>query len=296
MTRPAAISNAARLRREGEALADPLPGLRVEAERIAAAVALGVHGRRRPGMGETFWEYRRFRQEDPASRIDWRRSARSDALFVRENEWEAAQSVWLWRDGRPGMEARSDPETPTKKARASVLLIALAALLTRAGERVAVMGESAAPRAGRVGLDRVSRRLADGPGAAESVRPASVAARGRATVASDFYDGVDVWRGRLQGLWRRGIRGALLQIVDPAEEDFPFSGRIRFAAPAGLDDVLIGDAREARAAYRQRFQAHRAAMRDLARQAGWSFVSHRTDRPATEALLALFHALSEGRR
>ena len=30
--------------------------------------------------------------------IDWRRSASSDNLFVREREWEAAHTVWLWVD------------------------------------------------------------------------------------------------------------------------------------------------------------------------------------------------------
>ena len=133
------------LRKEVEQLTAPFPALLAEAERVAAVVAQGVHGRRRPGQGESFWQYRTYQPSDPAHHIDWRRSARSDQIFVRENEWEAAHTVYFWRDGSPGMNWRSHKKTPTKQDRASVLCMALASLLMRAGERTALIGESQYP-------------------------------------------------------------------------------------------------------------------------------------------------------
>ena len=59
-------------------------------------------------MGESFWQFRRYASEDPSTAIDWRQSAKSQHLFVREREWEAPQSVWFWRDGSPGMQFKSD--------------------------------------------------------------------------------------------------------------------------------------------------------------------------------------------
>lgn len=287
----------AALRREAEALAAPMPPLVAEAERIAATVQLGVHGRRRPGVGETFWEYRHHRREDGAARIDWRRSSRSHHLFVRENEWEAANSVWLWRDGRDGMEATWGPQIrssgrTTKKHRASVLLIALASLLSRGGERVAVMGESAMPRAGRVGFSRVAIRLADGPGDIAAVAPTQLARRGRIVLASDFYEPFGTWRERLATLAAAGAHGAILQVTDPEEEEFPFKGRALFRAPGGGREKLFGRAESVRAQYRRIYRAHRAALADLARSAGWSFVTSRTDQPAAEALLRLWTSLA----
>ncbi len=286
-----------RLRREGEALAGPFPPLVAAAERVAATVHLGIHGRRRPGLGESFWEYRRYRHEDAATRIDWRRSARGDALFVRENEWEAANTVWFWRDGREGMTVTAEKGRATKKERASILLIALASLLARGGERIGVMGESQAPRAGRVGFARVSIRLAEGPGEIVSVAPAAVARRGRVVLASDFYEPIETWRERLAALSGVGVRGVLVQVSDPEEEEFPFRGRSLFRAPGGGSmERLFGRAETIRAAYRNRFQAHRAALQDLARQSGWGFVMSRTDRPAAEALLALWTRIAPGVR
>lgn len=283
---------AAALRRAGEAAAAPFPSLMAQAERIAATVAQGVHGRRQRGVGETFWEYRHHRPEDGAGAVDWRMSARSDRLFVRENEWEAANSVWLWRDGSASMDFASGKAVPLKRDRATVCLIALAALLTRGGERVAVLNESARPRAGETGLERAARRLALGPGAAEAVEAPGVARHGRVVLASDFLDPPETWAARLARFAAVQSGGALLRIVDPSEEDFPYSGRTRFEAPSGGDTLLFGRAEEARRAYRERWAAHGRALAELARRQGWSLVTHRTDRPATQAVLALHRALA----
>ena len=116
------------LRHEGEDAAARLPALLAEADRIAATVAQGVHGRRRSGIGETFWQYRHHRPEDGRAAVDWRQSAKSDQLFVRQNEWEAANTVSLWRDASASMQFASNRNLPSKADRAAVCLIAVAAL------------------------------------------------------------------------------------------------------------------------------------------------------------------------
>ena len=97
-------------------LADRLPDLLIEAKRIAATVSHGIHGRRRAGSGETFWQFRQLQANDDAQLIDWRRSASSDHLYVREREWEAAHTMWLWPDLSPSMAFRSHIAPISKKA------------------------------------------------------------------------------------------------------------------------------------------------------------------------------------
>src|ERR1700756_4719352 len=140
--------------RRAEAVGARLPPLLVSAERIAATVAQGVHGRRRGGQGDSFWQFRPFITGDTLSRIDWRQSAKSDRAFVRETEWEAAQTVCLWRDSSPSMQWRSRFAPATNHERASLLLLALASLLLRGGERVMMIEPGARPVSGRVGLER----------------------------------------------------------------------------------------------------------------------------------------------
>lgn len=285
------------LRRRAEKLAAPYPGLLAEAERVAAIVAQGVHGRRRAGQGETFWQYRPYDSSDSASSIDWRRSARGDSLFVRETEWEAANTVWMWRDGNPGMDWASAKKLPTKKDRASVLQIALASLLMRAGERCAVIGESDRPRTGKVGLERLAATLAKSPGEAQTLK-ANIPAYARLVIASDFLEDPEIWRERLARLSARPARGALIHIIDPAEESFPYKGRNRMRFPGSkiVEPVIIGRAERAKKQYQERFSAHKQALSDMARRLDWTLITHHCDQPATVALTALYNALDKGRK
>src|SRR5206468_10379746 len=150
----------AALRDRAEQAAAVLPPLLVAAERVAVTVSQGVHGRRRVGQGETFWQFRQYEPGDAATRIDWRESAKSQRLYVRETEWEAAQSVWLWRDASSSMDYSSagyiaDAGWPTKRNRAELILVALASLLVRGGERLTLLGSGVAPMSGRVALSRL---------------------------------------------------------------------------------------------------------------------------------------------
>ncbi|KAA5804808.1 DUF58 domain-containing protein [Alkalicaulis satelles] len=283
-----------RLRREAERAASRFPALLAEAERIASSVALGAHGRRQAGSGETFWEYRRHRAEDGARAVDWRRSARGDHLFVRETEWEAANAIYLWRDGSPGMSAGS-AGLPTKQDRGAVCLMAAASLLVRGGERVAALGETGRARGGRAGLEITARALADGPGSVSSVEAPDLPRHARLVLASDFLDPPETWAQRLSALAASGARGVLLRLVDPSEEAFPFQGRTRFETAGGGDTLLFGKAESAREGYARLWAEHGEALRDLARRAGWRLITHRTDRPAGAAVMALYQALDPER-
>lgn len=284
----------AALRGQAEPLAARLPPLLVEADRLAATVAQGVHGRRRTGVGETFWQYRAFQPGDAAGAIDWRQSARSDGLFVREQEWEAAASVWLWPDRSPRMAWRSAAFLPSKADRAVVLAIALGSLLLRAGERVALLGGASRPQTGRVGLNTLVRDL-ETSDAGDGVPPAVRLPRhARLVLISDLLAGEEPLRLRLAQLVEQGISGAILQIADPAEESLPFRGRVLFKDVDDAGERLIGRVEQVQNDYRAIWRAHRAAAADLARALGWRHAFHSTEHPAEPALLALFAMLAPG--
>src|ERR1700731_4335113 len=125
---------------DGRSLAATMPRLILEARRVAATVIHGLHGRRRAGPGENFWQYRRFMSGEPASRVDWRRSGRDDHLYVRALGWEAAHTVWIWPDRSPSMNFASPLVRDSKLFRTLVIALALAEVLVEAGERVGIPG------------------------------------------------------------------------------------------------------------------------------------------------------------
>ncbi len=280
-------------RQEAERLSGSLPPLLVAADRVAQTVAQGVHGRRRVGQGESFWQFRRYMPGDPTTAIDWRQSAKSSAVFVREREWEAAQSVWLWRDASPSMEFASGAELPTKRDRAELLLLATAALLVRGGERVTLLGGDQLPATGRAGFNRLADALLGHPAEPESLPPTMPMPRSaHVALFGDFLSDLTEYRRMVTGFAGYGVRGHIIQILDPAEESLPYQGRVRFAGFEAEGETLLSRVETVRDGYRQRLAAHRDSIRDIARKAGWGFIVHHTDRPAQSALLPLYTAMA----
>ncbi|WP_372623473.1 DUF58 domain-containing protein [Falsiroseomonas sp.] len=273
-----------------EQLGAGLPPLLVEAERVAATVMPGIHGRRRAGPGEAFWQFRAYVPGDQVSRIDWRQSGKSDRLFVRETEWEAAQTVALWIAATPGMEWRSSKEVPSKSLRAQLLLLALSSLLLRGGERVRLFGLPR-PFAGRGALPAIAESM---PRLAARPEDQRIARHARAVLFGDFWDPLEETRKAIAALAAQGVRGHLLQVLDPAEETLPYSGRIRFEDVAGASSpaALVPRVEAVREVYAERLARHRAGLGALAQSAGWSFATHRTDQPPEAALLALHQVLA----
>lgn len=268
-----------------------MPGLLVQAQRVAHTVEHGTHGRRRAGPGETFWQFRHFDYNDSRSGIDWRRSASSDHLFVREREWEAAHTLWLWVDLSPSMRFRSFLSRTSKDSRAVVLALALAELLSRGGERVGVLGGR--PSTGRSASRRIAEFLLRESEKATSLPPAARLNRfSECLFFSDFLEPVDETTARLEEIAAQGVRGHLVQILDPAEEILPYEGRTEFAASEGRDRVIAGRAETLRERYRERLEAHRRDLAAAMRRLHWSFLLHHTDRPAEEIVLALHSRLA----
>ena len=276
------------------ALAAQMPRLIMEARRIAATVIHGLHGRRRAGSGENFWQFRRFMSGEEARRVDWRRSARGDELFVREQEWEAAHTVWIWPDRSPSMAFVSKLARDSKLARTLVVALALAEVLVDAGERVGVPGLMR-PTGSRAVIDRMADAIMHDPNERASLpigfAPASLA---EIVLISDLWSPMSEIQTTLAQLSVTGAHGHLVQVVDPAEETFPYSGRIEFIEPEGAGEITAGRAENWRADYEARLARHRAELRAEADKLHWSFTIHRTDKSANELLLALHARIGEG--
>jgi uncharacterized protein (DUF58 family) len=268
-------------------LADSLPRLILEARRIAATVIHGLHGRKRAGPGENFWQYRRFISGEPARRVDWRRSARDGVLYVREQEWEAAHTVWVWPDRSPSMLFTSHLAQESKLERTLVIAMALAEILVHAGERVGVPG-LVRPTGSRNVLDKIANAIVHDPMERASLPPSfAPSSLSEIVIVSDFWSPIDDVRKTISRLGSTGAHGHVVQVVDPAEETFPYSGRIEFIEPEGGQSITTGRAETWKRDFVARVARHRDEIRAESDKLGWSFAIHRTDHPATEMLLAL---------
>jgi uncharacterized protein (DUF58 family) len=280
------------LRPRAEVLGQALPALLAAADHLAGSVILGDHGRRRAGMGDEFWQFRPAHAGDTARMIDWRRSARGDATFVREREWQAAQSVMLWVDPSRSMQFSGDKTRATKADRAQLLALALGILLLRGGERVGIAGQDVPARSGRAQTERLARGILEA-GTEDYGKPdvTGLVAHGRMVMLSDFLGDLTAVEDAIARASDRGVRGALVQVLDPAEEEFPFDGRTIFESMGGSlrhETLRAGDLR---ARYLARLAERKERLATLARASGWHLTAHHTGQSAQSALLWLYRAV-----
>jgi uncharacterized protein (DUF58 family) len=268
-----------------------IPDLLVEARRVVNTVIGGWHGRRKRGIGENFWQFRPYVEGEAMARIDWRRSARDDHTYVRDLEWEAAHTVWLWADPSPSMLYKSTAATVSKESRALVLTLALAELLSRSGERIAWPGLTD-PFTARNGAERLAAQLAHATMSSAKPDLGMIRRFSDIVIASDFLEPVEETKAWLDVLARHGVRAHLIEVADPAEESFPYAGRTEFNDPETGEKLTAGRAEMLADDYRTLYAARRQELASWCGRLGWSFTVNHTDRLASEALVRVHMAMS----
>ncbi len=283
------------LRERAETEAARLPALLARAEHLAGTVLLGEHGRRRAGLGDDFWQYRPAQQGDSRRLIDHRRSAMGDVQFVREREWQIAQSVMLWVDQGASMRFASDKNLTEKAERARILALATAILLIRGGERVGLTGTTLPPRRGNNQIYRLAEAFSvDDTEDYAAPEHRAMIPHARALFISDFMGDMADVKLALTKAADRGVRGVLLQVLDPSEEAFPFQGRTIFESVGGTLSHETLKANDLRDRYLDRLAARKAELAQLTQATGWQLGLHHTNDSAQSALLWLYRALDGG--
>jgi uncharacterized protein (DUF58 family) len=275
----------------GRLRASLVPDLLVEARRLVNTVIAGWHGRRKRGIGENFWQFRPYVDGEAYSRIDWRRSARDDHTYVRDREWEAAHTIWLWADPSPSMLYKSSTATVSKESRALVLILAMAELLSRSGERIAWPGITD-PFTARNGAERLAARVAATPDLPMKPELGNIRRFSDIVITSDFLDPPEETMAWLDVLQRHGVRAHLVEVADPAEETFPYAGRTEFADPETGEKLTAGRAELLGLDYRNLYSARRQELAQWCKRLGWSYTVNHTDRLASDALVRLHASMT----
>ncbi len=241
-----------------------LPEILLSAQKAAQVLLLGQHGRRRAGSGDHFWQYRTY---DPlagaASRIDWRRSAQGDNLYVREREEERPKTAVLWVDPSPSMHYSSAPKKQVSKYEyAFTLACTLAYVLTESGERVTTTTQNFS-----------ATHAKDVPRLAEMLLQDSVdnsfdrLKNAQIFLFSDFLD-TDI--ERLKGIQKichaRQNNLDVIVPIDPNEKTYPFNGHLRFEDMTASKSFETQNAKNLKTEYLDRLKKHHEAIKLIAGQ------------------------------
>ena len=265
-----------------EALDATLPAIMMDARRAASGIVMGEHGRRRAGVGDAFWQYREWSNGESIRQVDWRRSAKSDKLFIRERERQNPALLQIWCDQRPSMNWTSDPKIPTKAQRGLIIGLALAIATRAGGERVHALGLNT-PLNNEI---QFARLLVE----AGQKLPLQYQA-GQVLLISDGLELPEIWAQRVQHITSARAQLIVLLIADRAELEFPFQGRIAFSTSPTETPLILGRAQSARSDYMDAYRQHMIAVRHAIQSAGGEVFDHCTRDPPIAIMLNLAAAL-----
>ncbi len=293
--RPAEQQQRLDLERRALAIIDGLPRMVAAGRQDDTNIHPGSHGRRRQGPGAEFWQFRPAVDGDPVRMIDWRRSARSDAHYVRDREMQTTNCIMFWADNSASMQFSGDRKRPAKADRARLIALAASILLSRADERVGALGSDGPPRPGAIMAGRFIHDLFREDPGEYGLPPAGNCPRGsRAVLLSDFLGSLEEIRRSAGQLAADGVAAILIQVLDPVETGFPFAGRTIFRSMGGRIEVDCAQAAQLREQYEERLQERISAVAGIAGEFGWHSILHVTDADAAPPLRWLCEVLGQG--
>ena len=274
---PPAMRSPARLSLDPQALM-AIHHLELRARVVVEGFWSGLHRSPYHGFSVEFTEYRQYTPGDDPRHLDWRLYARSDRFYLKKFEDETNLRGYLLVDDSRSMRYGSLGYTKADYAR--TLAATLAYFVHGQGDAVGLvlfddhLREFLPPRHRAGHLRHLIHLLESSPGGARTdlkvpLRRMAEMLRRRSLVVlvSDLLAPEESFRRELTALASTGHELIVLQVLDPAEIDFPFQQASRFEDIESGQALLL-DPQRARSSYLERFQAHCQSVRGLCERIG----------------------------
>lgn len=284
------------LRNRAEEETASLPALISQCREITANIIHGTHPQRKAGPGEKFWQFREYDPSDRPQDIDWRQSAKTDSVFVKQKEWQTTQKTYIWSAGGPTMNFKSSKAKTSKQVAAEIIGLSLALLLQEGEEHVGHFGNTKTGR-GDTQISNIGQYLLDQADIGSSLpeeNDFTLPKKASVILVGDLIDPVERIENSISSLTSKATQGLVVQILDPAELNLPYKGRVMFQSVFNTDHHLINSVHDVREAYKNKVLAHLQSIQSLCEQNGWYYVLHVTDQPIKTTLQSIWTILSEG--
>ena len=282
------------MRLKAEELSNKIPSLYVKADRIANTIWEGIHNRNKDGLGDNFWQFRKYEYGDPAHLIDWKKTAKSNETFIQEKELQTLQNFVIWRDTSKSMNFRSSESIDTKLYRANLFTLALTIILSKSGENIVLNGLKSKLLKGGNAVNFVSNHINEKVTDSYKSSPNVNEIKNNSDVIliGDFLNNIIETEKTIKELSNRGINGIIIQILDPAERFFPYKGRINFNGLEGEQNILIGKAESVRNDYKKAIKIHIEKLEKLITSYSWKYILDNSEQDASISLQNICNTLT----
>lgn len=287
------LSDILHLRRKAEHHVSDLPALMIKAEKISANIMHGMHAQRKAGSGEKFWQFREYQETDRPQDIDWRQSAKTDQVLIKQREWQTTQRTYLWCASGASMDFTSSPKHYTKQDTAHIIALSLALLLRQSEEQIGLFGdlktghsEDKIQNIGQLLLQQ-SAANAPLPDTMHFALPRHASFIG----IGDFLSPIEDITRSMASVSANAENGLLIQILDPAELNLSYKGRVRFRGIEDGELELVNNVSSIRQEYKQRISHHTDQAKALCHEQNWSYILHNTHDDIADTLKGIWQLM-----
>ncbi len=292
---PSSKENISNLRHEAERLISGLSDVALHTHRTKAHILHGRHAQKKSGAGENFWQFRTYQDTDAPQNIDWRQSAKTDNVYIRQHEHQSVNRAFLWCAQGQNMDFSSAPQLKSKQVHAHLLMLSLSLLLIKSDEQIGIYGDIKTGRSERT-LDKIMVKLSDKssddilPDISNFLLPSHTGFIG----IGDFLSPIEAINQHIEFLAARAGSGLLIQVLDPAEIDLcTLSGRVHFEGINASETQLVNNVQAISSAYSQRIKEHNTHIHNICKHHGWHYILHRTDTPVEQTLHEIWEMNAE---
>ena len=266
-----------------------LDGLQLRARKIVEGFMAGPHRSPYRGFSTEFAEHRPYVPGDEIRYVDWKVFGRTDKYYVKQFEDETNLVCYLVLDVSASMRYQGPSAPLSKLEYAQCLAASLAWIVLNSHDAVSlttydeVVRATLNPSSSATHLESILQVLQSNPeSSATRAGPLfhelaeRFQKRGIVIILSDCIDELAPFAAGLKHLRHRQHEVALLQILDPAELDFPFTQRMRFQ-DLEQEPNVVTDTQSVRTAYLSEFQAFRDSLQNHCYQQAIDYTLVRTD-------------------
>jgi len=273
-----------------------LKGLELKARLIVEGYVSGMHKSPYHGFSVEFAEHREYVPGDDLRYVDWKVFGKSDRVYLKQYDEETNFVCHLLVDTSESMTYKSEQAKFSKLEYAQYVAAAFAYLIIHQQDAVGLatfdctVSQFLRPGSTAAQLRQLCHHLEKSPNRGESaIGPIfhdlaeRIKRRGLVVILSDFFDDPETLMMGLKHFRHRRHDVVLLQVIDPAEQDFSFVDPTLFKGLENLGEQLT-EPRALKKAYQREFEAFLKTIRSGARDMHMDYVLMRTDMPIEVAL------------
>ncbi len=272
-----------------------LPKIVFDSEVLSRNIIEGLHASRFSGKGEEFWQFKEYRRGDDISSIDWRKSAASSKILVKQKENETAKTIYFYFDRTKSMLFKSKKSLQNKYQAAVLLTLTLSRMFLKNRENVYHFNNKSVIKCSN-DLSSFTEHFLLKENDINYPDKSLIADNSICFIVSDFLYDLEAVENFLINLKKKNVGGFLIQVLDPLEINFSVKENLILNDLETNAKLRIDESKEYKDFYDKRLNVLQKGLKSLCKNSNWSYLLYDTNKNIKPVLLEIFKSITIKRK